>query len=303
MTTRYTQKIADDGVEMGAGHVVMHAEFGAVELLLPFDEADNSIVLDACAEYIFLDKHLCSPFPNPIKLAAWAMSKFKVDDRVELVNLDAKGDDKYSPCDSNTIGNTGIATDVSDSGTAPICVDWDNGSCNHYNEHNLKLIEETKVKTTLEQQAAYLRVEIDKLDVLIADKAKADMGSGRAYDPFDIRYTITCGGVVTSTIDSSCIKTGRAFKTREAAERFVRYEQLCQELRLAQIESYGDSRPDWLADSELKWCVIIRNGRVVVAQYAMHYNPMHFKLEKEAYAFKNSYSIEALTLLERGIGF
>lgn len=63
------------------------------------------------------------------------MSKFKVGDRVKLVNLKSPYGGLCTS-KSNTIGNVGVIVRVVKTGL-PWVVKWDNGSANSYYEDNL----------------------------------------------------------------------------------------------------------------------------------------------------------------------
>ena len=67
--------------------------------------------------------------------------QFKVGDRVILDNIRDPWGSTFVPSVSNTVGNIGVVTKVYNDYTLNYRVNWDNGSCNGYDEVNLKHME------------------------------------------------------------------------------------------------------------------------------------------------------------------
>lgn len=83
MATRYTQQMADDGVVMGKGHVVM-TSFGEVELLLGPDSRGFCIYLGEGGVYRSKIRPECKPLPNPPKLVDGKAYEFDYKVRGEI---------------------------------------------------------------------------------------------------------------------------------------------------------------------------------------------------------------------------
>lgn len=74
------------------------------------------------------------------KLLAKVSPKIEVGTRVKLVNIDRTNGGKYYPNKSNTVGNTGVVTNITSEKSTNIKVKWDNGTDNSYSAHNLEII-------------------------------------------------------------------------------------------------------------------------------------------------------------------
>lgn len=235
----------------------------------------------------------------------------KRGDRVELVSLD----NGYPISDSNLIGSEGVIIDEWHSGYAAyesgeivilppqfdLIVKWDSGKVNSCKESNLKLI--GNKMTTLQDKIDDIQ---ESLDVLKAQaEAEKLSSSGRVYTGGVTSYAVTGASRITALHYSTgeFIGTGRAFKTKEAAERFVRYEELEHELRLAMRESWGGEVVDWGLNSPRKYCVVFVSGLCeLVYSYTTHHKA-HFKTAEDRDKFFSPYTQEELKLLICGVGF
>jgi len=88
--------------------------------------------------------------------------QFKVGDKVQI----KKSSQYYGDGDSsNPININGRVTCNSGSSDHNISVDWDNGSSNVYNEHDLKVIKELNIDTSLIDEIYYKDAGDDVLEV------------------------------------------------------------------------------------------------------------------------------------------